>query len=76
MSVKDLLIFSWLLFNYVNVDEKQIVTHNVRGNNKECKTTLQTKKDENSRDPMMKVHIASQLRGSDGLFPKALPPKT
>lgn len=76
MSVKDLLPFSWLLFNHVNCYEKQIVAHNVRGNKEECKKILQIKKDENSRETMMKVQIASRWRGSAGLCPKALSPKT
>ena len=74
MSVKDLLPFSRLLFHHVNCCEKQIVAHNVRGNKEECKITLQTKKDENSRQPT--IQIASHWRGSAGLFPKGLSPKT
>lgn len=41
---------------------KNRVAYNVRGN-KECKLTLQTNKDENSRQPTMEVQIASHWRG-------------
>lgn len=74
MSVKNLLPFEGLLFKFVNCFENQGIVHNVRGNKDERKD-LQAKRDENSRELMMKVQIASHWRGSDGLFPKDLSSK-
>lgn len=69
-----LLRIAQLLFQNVNCFENQSIGRNIRGNKKERKDP-QAKKDENSRELMMKVQSASHWRGSVGLFPKALSPK-
>lgn len=73
-NLKTMLRIAWLLFQNVKCFENQNIGRNTRGNKEERKDP-QAKKDENSRELMMKVQTASHWRGSVGLFPKALSPK-
>lgn len=66
MSVKNLFFFACLLFQNVNCFEKQSIGQNIRGNKEERKDP-QAKKDENSRELMMKVrlHLTGEVQLGD-----------